>query len=56
MVSVVPNVPIVPTPTSLLPRDAGEDKGGGLNGLTDLNVRSAEQELKNGYETSCLAE
>ena len=24
-------------PTSFLPRDAGEDEGGGLNGLNDLN-------------------
>jgi hypothetical protein len=27
----------VPTPTSFLPRDAGEDKGGGLNGAQRLN-------------------
>jgi len=38
---LVPNVPavqIVPAPTSFLPRVAGEDEGGGLNGLNDWNV------------------
>jgi hypothetical protein len=35
IVSEVPDVPIVPNvsaPTSFLPRGAGEDEGGGLNG------------------------
>jgi hypothetical protein len=46
MVPVVPKVPIVPAPApdqvqgrlSFLPRDAGEDQEGGLNGLNSLNV------------------
>src|SRR4029434_1927011 len=37
----VPTATIVPAPTSFLPRVAGEDEGGGLNGeprLNDLHV------------------
>ena len=34
---MVPTVPAVPTPTSLLPRDAGEDKSGGSNDWNDWN-------------------
>ncbi|MEO6163476.1 MAG: hypothetical protein ABIP88_05000, partial [Candidatus Binatia bacterium] len=32
-VPIVPAVPEVSTPTSFLPRDAGEDEGGGLERL-----------------------
>jgi hypothetical protein len=32
------NVSIVAPPPLILPRDAGEEEGGGLNGLNDLNV------------------
>ena len=34
----------VQSPTSFLPRDAGEDEGGliGLNGLNDLNLQRAQ--------------
>jgi hypothetical protein len=39
----VPSVPVVPTPTSFLPRVAGEDEGRGWN---DLNAR--REERKNG--------
>ena len=34
----------VQTPTSFLPRDAGEDEGGGLNDLNGLNVLNEQQE------------
>jgi len=34
----------VPTPTSFLPRDAGEDEGGGLNDLNDWNGLNAREE------------
>jgi hypothetical protein len=37
----------VQAPTSFLPRDAGEDEGGGLNDLNDLN-RSNERSENNG--------
>src|SRR3972149_4231960 len=40
MVQVVPAVQRVPTPSFILPRVAGEERGGGLNGLnvlSDLN-------------------
>jgi hypothetical protein len=40
MVPIVPAVQSlrsVRAPTSILPRVAGEDEGGGLNGLNDLN-------------------
>jgi hypothetical protein len=36
-VQVVPVFQITQAPTSFLPRDAGEDEGGGLNGLNILN-------------------
>ena len=39
-VQVVPNVA---TPTSALPRDAGEDGGGGLNGAQRLNGWNARR-------------
>jgi hypothetical protein len=34
----------VQTPTSFLPRDAGEDEGGGLNDLNDWNELNASDE------------
>src|SRR5688572_5157003 len=37
-VAVVPGVPIVPTPTSFLPRVAGEDEGGGSNSWNDWSL------------------
>ena len=37
----------VQTPTSFLPRDAGEDEGGGLNDWNDLNA-SDERSEKDG--------
>jgi hypothetical protein len=42
----VPIVPVVPTPTSFLPRVAGEDEGRGSNdwnGWNDLNARREER-------------
>jgi hypothetical protein len=45
VVQFVPNVQAVQTPTYFLPRDAGEDEGGGLNDwneLNDLNGRRKE--------------
>ena len=38
MVQNVPAVPIVQTPSFILPRDAGEDRGRGLNRAQRLNV------------------
>jgi len=36
-VQAVQSLRSVQAPTSFLPRDAGEDEGGGLNGLNGLN-------------------
>jgi len=41
----------VESPTSFLPRDAGEDEGGGLsvlNGLNDLNLRRGNKNKSHG--------
>src|SRR5512134_2631991 len=44
VVQIVQPLRSVQTLTSFLPRDAGEDEGGGLNDLNGLNVLNEQQE------------
>src|ERR1700741_3191820 len=44
---IVPDAQIVPAPSLILPRVAGEDRGGGLNGLNALNVLNVWNHLGN---------
>jgi hypothetical protein len=38
LVPIVPKVPMVPTPSFILRRRVGEERGGGLNSLNVLNL------------------
>jgi hypothetical protein len=46
IVQLVQPLRSVKSPTSFLPRDAGEDEGGGLSGLNCLNARIANLKMK----------